>query len=322
MSLIRGIGKGLGKGAGFLLGKPIELVGEVTGSNLIGDIGKGVQKASEFAGDTAGQVVGGAVDTVSGIISEDQAKRDKGLGEMGNAVSRTAKGVVVTAKNAIHDGGDVIGGFVDGDHNRMKKGASSLVKTVAVGTIAVGVVDVIDGADGGGVAQAESVDTPNTPTPTSEAAPAVNGVEEGPLTIETTNDHLAGTFHPETNVPFEINTVQLPSGQEVTGVYPVFDVEHEVHMEKSLYLQSDYVHFTYANAELYDAIQVNPQLADDLGLSEQDIQALSNGDTPQGFTWHHHEEPGVLQLVDEEIHASTGHDGGRVLWGGGEEFRH
>jgi hypothetical protein len=118
MSFIRGLGKGLGKAAGFVVGKPIEFIGEVTGIDLIEDVGKGVQKASEFAGDTAGQVVSGAVDTVSGIINEDPLKRDKGLDEMGNAVSRTAKGVVVTAKNSIHDGGDVIGGFMDGDNAR------------------------------------------------------------------------------------------------------------------------------------------------------------------------------------------------------------
>ena len=235
MSLIRGIGKGLGKGAGFLSGKPIEFVGEVTGFDLIEDIGKGVQKASEFAGDTAGQVVGGAVDTVSGIISEDPTKRDKGLGEMGNAVSRTAKGVVVTAKNAIHDGGDVIGGFIDGDNSRIKKGASSHVKTVAVGAIAVGVVDGVDGND---AASAETVDTPiNEASSYDSASNDING--EGPVTIETTNDHLAGTVHPETGVPFEWNTVVLPNGQEVTGVYPIFDVEHEVQLDKSLYLQSD-----------------------------------------------------------------------------------
>ncbi|WP_010677065.1 HNH endonuclease [Bacillus timonensis] len=319
MSLIRDLGKGLGKAAGFVVGKPIEFVGEVTGVNLIEDIGKGVQTASEFAGDTVGQVASGAVDTVSGIINEDSTKRDKGLGEMGNAVSRTAKGVVVTAKNAIHDGGDVIGGFMDGDQNRMKKGASSLVKTVAVSSLAIGLLDVVDGADGDHVAQAETPDTPNNTVLSVDSDSTLTN--EGGTTLETTNDHLAGSVHPETGVPFEENTVELPTGEVVTGVYPVFDVEYEVQMDESLYLQSDYVHFNYANAELYDAIQADSQLADDLGLSEQDIQALANGDTPEGFTWHHNEEPGVLQLVDEEIHANTGHDGGRELWGGGEQYR-
>jgi hypothetical protein len=320
MTFIRDLGKGLGKAAGFVVGKPIEFIGEVTGIDLIEDVGKGVQKASEFAGDTAGQVVSGAVDTVSGMINDDPMKRDKGLGDMGNAVSRTAKGVVVTAKNAIHDGGDVISGFMDGDNARLKKGASSLAKTVAIGALAVGVIDIVDGVDGGGdVAHAETVDNPHAPAPTDSVPYEVDGDE--PVTIQTTNDHLVGSVHPETNVPFEENTVESPNGQEVTGVYPVFDAEYEVEIDESMYLQSDYVQFSYANAELYDEIQSDPQLANEMGLTEQDLQALANGDTPEGFTWHHSEEPGVLQLVDEDIHANTGHDGGRELWGGGEKYR-
>lgn len=30
---------------------------------------------------------------------------------------------------------------------------------------------------------------------------------------------------------------------------------------------------------------------------------------------------GVLQLVDEETHAQTGHTGGREIWGGGSDYR-
>ncbi|WP_394578508.1 hypothetical protein [Cytobacillus firmus] len=120
---------------------------------------KGVRQASEFAGDTVGQVASGAVDTVSGLINDDPIQRDIGLEDMGSAVTRTAKGVFVTAKNTIHNGGDVIGGLMDGDHSRVKSGASSLVKTVAVGALAVGVVDVIDGMDGANIAEAESLDS-------------------------------------------------------------------------------------------------------------------------------------------------------------------
>ncbi|MFD0050074.1 HNH endonuclease [Actinomycetes bacterium NPDC127524] len=44
-------------------------------------------------------------------------------------------------------------------------------------------------------------------------------------------------------------------------------------------------------------------------------------ETPEGYTWHHSEVPGKLELVDEEIHAETGHTGGRELWGDGLENR-
>lgn len=312
MSLVRGVGKFAGKAAGFIVGGPIQLVGELTGVEMIEDIGKGVRKASEFAGDTAGQVAAGAVDTITGIINEDPIQREKGLGEMGNAVTRTAKGVVVTAKNTLQSGGEVIGGIIDGDNDRIKKGATSIVKTVAIGALAVGVVDLIDGVDGTDIAEAS--EGPNT-------IDTNNPDIDGPVRMETINDHLVDSEHPETGVPFSENTVELQNGQEITGVFPMFDFEYEVNIDETLYLQTDYVQFSYANQELYQAIQADPNLADDLGLTPEDIQGLSKGETPEGFTWHHNEEPGVLQLVDQDVHMNTAHTGGREVWGGGNEYR-
>ncbi|MED4455112.1 HNH endonuclease [Metabacillus fastidiosus] len=57
-------------------------------------------------------------------------------------------------------------------------------------------------------------------------------------------------------------------------------------------------------------MQENPGLARELGLSALDIQGLMNGETFEGYTWRHHEQPGVIQLVDSEIHENTGHTGG------------
>lgn len=41
------------------------------------------------------------------------------------------------------------------------------------------------------------------------------------------------------------------------------------------------------------------------------------------FTWHHHQNEGVLQLVDREVHRNinNGHLGGRAIWGGGSSHR-
>ncbi|MGD6816334.1 HNH endonuclease [Metabacillus sp. 113a] len=310
MSLLREIGKFAGKAAGVVVGGPIQIVGELTGVEIIEDIGKGVRKSSEFAGDTVGQVASGAVDTVSGIINDNPKQLDKGLGDMGGAVTRTAKGVMVTAKNTIHNGGEVIGGFIDGDSDRIKGGASSIVKTVAIGALAVGLVDVLDGVNGVEAAENDSSEA------NSDNTNAHNGEK-----IETTNDHLAGLDHPETGVAFYEKTIELPNGEAVIGIFPDFDIEYGVIIDQSLYLQSDYVQFSYANQELYAAVMEDPNLAKDLRLNEEDVQLLKNGDTPEGFTWHHNEEPGVLQLVEEEQHTNTGHTGGRELWGGGSEYR-
>ncbi|MFJ5718140.1 hypothetical protein [Neobacillus sp. NPDC093127] len=148
MGLFHDIGKFSGKVAGIVIGGPIQVVGELTGLDLIEDIGRGVQKASTFAGETVGTFTDGAVGTVSGIIQDDPSKRDEGLINMGNAIGTTAKGVYTTAKTTLKNGVDVIGGAMDGDMNTVKRGAAGIIKTVAVGALAIGVVDLVDEADG------------------------------------------------------------------------------------------------------------------------------------------------------------------------------
>ncbi|MCM3585906.1 HNH endonuclease [Mesobacillus maritimus] len=125
----------------------------------------------------------------------------------------------------------------------------------------------------------------------------------------------------DTKVPFVEKTIELPIG-EVTGTFPVFDVGYEIQLPESLYLYSDDVHFAYANIELHQALETNSDLVHELNLDQQDIERLKVGNTPDGYAWHHHEEPGKLQLVDRDYHQHTGHTGGRELWGGGFEKRY
>jgi len=33
-----------------------------------------------------------------------------------------------------------------------------------------------------------------------------------------------------------------------------------------------------------------------------------------GYTWHHHQERGRMQLVPTDIHDETGHTGGMKMW--------
>lgn len=88
-----------------------------------------------------------------------------------------------------------------------------------------------------------------------------------------------------------------------------------------LHLESDDVHFRIANETLHQGVLENSSLIDTLEFSESDVDSLENGQTPEGFTCHHHENPGVLQLVNEEAHSQTANTGGKALWGVGTEFR-
>ncbi|XXY22128.1 RHS repeat-associated core domain-containing protein [Sorangium sp. So ce216] len=102
------------------------------------------------------------------------------------------------------------------------------------------------------------------------AAPVGGGV--GP----TRNAHVAGKTHPKTGVPFD------KSG------YPDFSAHRhpnvpDVRIELSGSRSAD---FARANAAA--------------GLKE----------TPAGYTWHHHQDKGLMQLIDTDVHKFTGHTGG------------
>ena len=298
MSVFRTIGKGIGTVGGGLIGGTVKVAGKAVGSKWKGtgewleEVGDNVQSASRTALDNAGQFVDGAVQGTYGAIKKDEYYKQKGLNDLKDSTGKTIKGIGSALKYTVNNAGSTYKGFTSGDKEQAIKGLKNLGKVVAVSGLAIGVVDLIDGTD---IAEAEDIDT--------------------------RNDHLSGYEHPETGVPFIDKTVALPNGHIVEGVFPVFDETFNVMIAEELYLESDDVHFEVANDTLYQAIVENPNLANELGYSQVDVQSLANGQTPEGYTWHHNEEPGVLQLVDEETHAQTSHTGGRAIWGGGSEYR-
>jgi len=148
MSFLKELGGALGGAFGYVVGKPIEFIGEMTDIQILEDIGTGVQSSSKFAGETLGQVTGGAVNTVRGIVTDDSYLRDEGLSDMGQAVGNTAKGVVHTVKGVVNNGSQVIEGAMTGDTDLLKKGASGIATTAAVGAIAFGITDAVINVDG------------------------------------------------------------------------------------------------------------------------------------------------------------------------------
>jgi hypothetical protein len=200
MGFLRDLGKFSGKAAGFVVGGAVNVVGEVTGSKFIKEVGDGVKKASEFAGDTLGQVADGAWNTASGIVTKDESKIDQGLGDIGNSVSRTAKGVYHTAKSTYHSGKDVYEGFKSNDDEKIKQGVSNIAKTVAVGALAVGVVDMVDGPDIGDPTNnnsnlAEGGDSPaNTQQATTSVTTIENGSTENPGSHHVKPHYVEGYY--------------------------------------------------------------------------------------------------------------------------------
>jgi hypothetical protein len=147
MGFLKGLGKVAGQVAGGVIGGTVKIIGEATNNKFIQEIGDGVYNASVQAGELAGQAASGLVDVASGIIQQDDSKIDNGFTDIGKAVGTTAKGVGRTIVNVAENGGTLVNGILENDTNLIKDGAKGLVKTAAVVTLAVGVVDMVDGSD-------------------------------------------------------------------------------------------------------------------------------------------------------------------------------
>ncbi|MGC4748703.1 HNH endonuclease [Micromonospora sp. DT201] len=93
---------------------------------------------------------------------------------------------------------------------------------------------------------------------------------------QTRNGHLAGKDHPVTGVPFDRQG------------FPDFSAwRHPTVLDVRITLT---------------------------GSRSRDFTAANNAaglrSTPSGYTWHHHQDRGLMQLVDRQVHAKTGHNGG------------
>ena len=108
---------------------------------------------------------------------------------------------------------------------------------------------------------------------------------------------MAGKTHPKTKVKFD------------SKGFPKFKVYYTVKLRKRYFCESRERHFYMANKILLNDSRFLAK------LSAKQIRELSQGVTPSGYTWHHHQDAGVLQLVDNDIHSKTKHIGGYSIWG-------
>lgn len=141
--------------------------------------------------------------------------------------------------------------------------------------------------------------------------------------IITRNESLDGDIHPITGVPFEKQTIELPNGEVVEGVFPEFETTFDAQIPENLYCETDYKQFKNCNEQLYHEIENNPDLKAKFTKEqvEQIMDGMADGTAPDGYVWHHSATPGKIQLVNFETHAGTGHTGGRTVWGGGNDSR-
>lgn len=137
--------------------------------------------------------------------------------------------------------------------------------------------------------------------------------------IDTINQNLAGKTHPKTGVEFNRKKIELKNGKTYEGVFPQFDYSYECKLPDDLLMDTDTKQFKKCNEQLKNAIKNDDSLRKK--FNKRQLEQIANGDKPSGFTWHHNEQEGVMQLVETKVHDATNHTGGRKIWGGGTGAR-
>lgn len=156
------------------------------------------------------------------------------------------------------------------------------------------------------------------PRKPSRKTPHVTGGGEIVIkTIKTINCELVGKTHPITGVPFR-GVVTVIKGVPTNVVVPQFEGIFTTTLPKHMLQASREVHFEKCTADLARRVKLDKTLA--AKFTPRQLEQIKNGSPKiDGWTWHHTEKEGVMQLVDEKVHSQTAHTGGYSLWGAGAE---
>lgn len=179
------------------------------------------------------------------------------------------------------------------------------------------VADAVKDAAKTGESIIETVDSAKNAARIGEAAKDVaTDISKTYRLIPTINSKLLGSKHPETGIEFVLKKLKYSDGQMIQGVFPVFSSFADIDLPKDLYKAK------FPDQQKYCIEQLQKKTKPIFGkyrknFTEDQLDDIANGILPEGFTWHHNEKEGLMQLVDTATHDATGHTGGMSLWGAG-----
>lgn len=146
-----------------------------------------------------------------------------------------------------------------------------------------------------------------------------NDIGQEKVSLKCINEELAGQKHPDTGVLFEKKKMTI-EGKQYEGVFPQFNSAFDARVPKDLLNASDVQQFKCCTQQLQKVVEQNPNMAKQ--FNPRQLEQIKNGEPRiSGYTWHHTEHKGKIQLVNYEEHAKTHHTGGRAVWGGGADCR-
>lgn len=308
------------------------------GSNAVISIGRSI--GSLFSGDfkeAGGHLINGAISAVAIVpVLGDAAK----LGKVGKWAQTVSDAMTAVARNpaaraVLEDGMKAIKAAVDKIPQSaidklpasareaiegMKKNLDDFfapATRVDNGTLSIG-------ANKGATTtvNGQTVTVGSTPTTRIENGRRVaTDVSGADVTVNQPRTYDSKTVNPDRTVNYTKDNRTVT--YDANG-FPVFKAKADLYLDVAhINSKSSDDHFKAANAALADALKADPSLAQQIGLSQRQVDHIMRNPpssaSPPDLTWHHHQDTGRMQLVDRLEHNAFpgGHLGGMRLWGGG-----
>ncbi len=144
--------------------------------------------------------------------------------------------------------------------------------------------------------------------------------ENGIYHLKTINEGLEGKKHPVTGVEYVRKQITV-NGVTIEGVFPKFDTVFSCMLDKDNLQGKDLQQFDECMKKLREAVDKDPELASKFTKRQLEQIHDPKATNVSGYTWHHNEETGKMELVKTSDHASSSHTGGKTIWGGGKDNR-
>ncbi|MGP4733524.1 MULTISPECIES: hypothetical protein [unclassified Psychrobacter] len=142
-----------------MLGGSVKAAGKFVNNDFIQEIGESVDGSMRNTGNILGNVADGIAEVGIGAFDSDSARCDKGFSDLGKTTKAVGNQLLVAAGQIVGDTIDTADGLLERDWDKVKTSGRSLAKVVAVSTIAIGVVDAVDGVDTSGAESLAAADS-------------------------------------------------------------------------------------------------------------------------------------------------------------------
>lgn len=110
-------------------------------------------------GNIIGNVADGIAEVGIGSFDNDNSRRDKGFSDLGRTTKAVGSQIATAAGQIIEDAINTADGVIEGDLEKVKTSGRSLLKVALLSTVAIGIVDAVDGfetAETGSIAAIDS----------------------------------------------------------------------------------------------------------------------------------------------------------------------